>query len=71
MAQRKLAAFRLDPEIIAGLEEVKQRDGVPVSEQVRRALVAWLETKRVNPTAALARRSQPRRPAARPGRTRT
>lgn len=66
MVQRKLAAFRLDPEIIAGLDFVKQRDGVPVSEQVRRALLAWLEAKRVDPAAALARRSQPGRPAVRP-----
>lgn len=44
---RKLAAFRLEPDILDGLQFVKERDGVPVSEQVRRALIAWLETRGV------------------------
>lgn len=47
--QRKLVAFRLDPEIIAGLDAVKVRDGVPASEQIRRALRAWLATKGIDP----------------------
>ena len=45
MTTRKLAAFRLDPEIIDGLQRIKERDGVPVSEQVRRALLAWLQSR--------------------------
>ena len=40
--RRKLAAFRLDREIIDGLRRVKERDGIPTSEQVRRALIEWL-----------------------------
>jgi len=44
---RKLAAFRLDRDILDGLQAVKVRDGVPVSEQVRRALLAWLEARGV------------------------
>ena len=47
MTKRRLAAYRLDPETIAGLEFVKRRDGVPVSEQVRRALESWLDEKGV------------------------
>jgi hypothetical protein len=43
-------AFRIDPDILDGLREVKERDGVPISEQVRRALTAWLESKGVNKT---------------------
>jgi hypothetical protein len=46
----KPATFRIDRAILEGLEEVKRRDGVPVSEQVRRALLAWLETKGVRKT---------------------
>jgi hypothetical protein len=42
---KKQTAFRIDPEILDGLQAVKDRDGVPISEQVRRALVAWLESK--------------------------
>jgi hypothetical protein len=42
---KKQTAFRIDPEILDGLQAVKDRDGVPISEQVRRALTAWLESK--------------------------
>lgn len=42
MTSKKLAAFRLDIELIEGLQAVKDRTGAPIAEQVRRALVAWL-----------------------------
>jgi hypothetical protein len=45
---KKQAAFRIDPPILEGLQTVKERDGVPISEQVRRALRAWLEAKGVD-----------------------
>jgi hypothetical protein len=41
------ATFRLEPEILDGLDKVKVRDGIPHSEQVRRALKAWLKARRV------------------------
>ncbi len=44
---RKQTAFRIEAEILDGLKEVRDRDGVPISEQVRRALRAWLESKSV------------------------
>jgi Ribbon-helix-helix domain len=43
----KPATFRIDRRLLDALEEVKRRDGVPISEQVRRALEAWLEGKGV------------------------
>lgn len=49
MAPKKLAAFRLDLEQIAGLQAVKDRTGAPVAEQVRRAIVAWLKIHGVTP----------------------
>ncbi|MGH9348759.1 MAG: ribbon-helix-helix protein, CopG family [Vicinamibacterales bacterium] len=42
---RKQTNFRIDPDIMEGLQSVKERDGIPISEQLRRALRAWLETK--------------------------
>jgi len=42
MTTKKLAAFRLDLELIDGLEQVKRKTGAPIAEQVRRALYAWL-----------------------------
>jgi Ribbon-helix-helix protein, copG family len=45
MALKRLAAFRLDPDLIAGLEQIKQKTGAPVAEQVRRAIRAWLASQ--------------------------
>jgi hypothetical protein len=51
MTSRKLAAFRLDPPVIEELQAVNDRDGIPISEQVRRALLAWLVDRGVTETA--------------------
>jgi hypothetical protein len=45
-SETKLAAFRLPVAIIDGLLMVKARDGTPQSEQVRRAILAWLRQQR-------------------------
>jgi len=42
---KRQSNFRIDPDIMDGLQRVKERDGIPLSEQVRRALRAWLEVK--------------------------
>ena len=44
---RKIATFRLDDDLLEGLKVVEQRDGVPPSEQARRAIRMWLEAKGV------------------------
>ena len=36
----------LDHDLVAGLERVKKRDGVPAAEQIRRAIRAWLEERK-------------------------
>jgi hypothetical protein len=46
-SKNKQTAFRIDAEILDGLRAIKDRDGVPISEQVRRALTVWLESKGV------------------------
>ena len=43
----KPATFRLEIEILAALEAIRARDGVSVSEQVRRALKQWIAAKGV------------------------
>jgi hypothetical protein len=43
----KPATFRLETEILAALEVIRDRDGVSVSEQVRRALKQWIAAKGV------------------------
>jgi hypothetical protein len=59
---RKQTNLRLDDDILDGLQQVKERDGMPISEQVRRALRAWLETKGIVNKAA-PRRASTRRKA--------
>ena len=44
---RRVTTFRIDADLLDGLQEVWVRDGVAVSEQVRRAIRAWLEQKGV------------------------
>lgn len=46
MVQRRLYNFRIDPDLDAGLKLVKARDGIPESEQIRRAVREWLERRK-------------------------
>jgi hypothetical protein len=41
-ANRTPTTFYLDAHLMAGLKAVKDRDGVSISEQIRRAIAAWL-----------------------------
>ena len=54
-------SFYLDPDLAAGLKLMKEQRGVPESEQVRRAIRAWLEGEGITLKSA---------PPARPARTR-
>jgi hypothetical protein len=49
MPPKELTAFRIDAGVMASLRWVKERDGIPMSIQVDRALRAWLEKKGVTP----------------------
>ena len=63
MSPKELTAFRVEADIMEALRRVKDRDGVPLSVQVDRALRAWLEKKGVavkKPLKASSRKS-PRR----------
>lgn len=44
----KQVSFRLPAETLEALDQIKKRDGVPVSEQVRRALQLWIESKKLS-----------------------
>ena len=43
----KTFTFALPDELKAGLQAVKERDGVSEAEQIRRAIAMWLESKGV------------------------
>jgi predicted CopG family antitoxin len=42
-----ILTFRPDDDIYDAMVSLKERDGIPFSEQIRRALRAWLEAKDV------------------------
>lgn len=42
-----MISLRLDPEQARLLKAIKARDGIPESEQIRRALATWFEQKGV------------------------
>jgi hypothetical protein len=44
---KALYSLRMDPEHARLLKAIKARDGIPESEQIRRALMIWFEQKGV------------------------
>ena len=46
---RVVTTVYLDADLLKGLQRVKERDGVPASEQIRRAIRAWLEEREALP----------------------
>jgi antitoxin component of RelBE/YafQ-DinJ toxin-antitoxin module len=62
MTSRRITTFRIDEELLEGLREVCEREGVPVPEQVRRAIRTWLESKGVIKKAERKRAGTRRRP---------
>ncbi len=45
--RRPLYSFAIDQELLAALRAVKQRDGIPESEQIRRGIRLWLRQRGV------------------------
>ena len=43
----RVLTFRVENDVLAGMKQLKDRDGIPYSEQIRRALRFWLESKGV------------------------
>ena len=42
---RYITTIRLEAPLWEGLQRIRTRDGIAVSEQMRRAITAWLEAK--------------------------
>jgi hypothetical protein len=41
----RFTGFRLPIDLIAALHQIRDRDGVPIAEQARRALSTWVESR--------------------------
>ncbi len=63
MTPRHVTTVRIDEELLEGMRNVEERDGVLVSEQVRRAIRAWLATKGFNVKPARKRAAETRKRA--------
>jgi hypothetical protein len=61
MTPRKLHTFRIDEDQLQEMQAIWDRDGIQVSEQIRRAIRAWLETKGVAPRRAERKRAATRK----------
>jgi len=44
--------IRIDPDLVTALEAIRDADGIPVSEQIRRGIRLWLDQKGAAPTMA-------------------
>jgi metal-responsive CopG/Arc/MetJ family transcriptional regulator len=44
---KRFTGIRIDEELLVGLETLRERDGVPVAESIRRAIRAYLEERGV------------------------
>ena len=58
----KVTTFRIDDDLLEAMEALKERDGIPLSEQMRRALRPWLESKGVIVKAERKRADTRKRP---------
>lgn len=47
MTPLKPVNFRLESELLEALQRIRERDGITVTEQVRRAILAWIDSKGV------------------------
>jgi predicted transcriptional regulator len=51
MSPKTTTTIRIDDALLDGLQYIRQRDGIPVSEQIRRAIQDWLRAKGVSASA--------------------
>jgi hypothetical protein len=56
MSPKKYYTFMIEPELASALKSVKEQDGIPEAEQIRRALREWFEKRKKSaPSRARAR----------------
>jgi len=44
----KFMAFRASPELASAMQQLHARDGIPISEQLRRAMHEWLKKQGIS-----------------------
>ena len=61
-SKTRLTAFRVDQDLMEAMQRLQERDGISYSEQMRRALRPWLESKGVIETTERKRVGPRKRP---------
>ena len=56
-----LRTFTMTPELLDGIERLRERDGVPASTTVQRAVRAWLVRERILPARQQVKKKRARR----------
>ena len=49
--KRKMVSIYMDPDLVAGLELVRSRDGVPMAEECAKGIRQWLTERKALSTA--------------------
>jgi predicted DNA-binding protein len=62
MSPKTTTTIRIDDELLKGMQSLEELEGVPVSEQVRRAIEKWLAEKGTNVKSATVARQRGGRP---------
>ena len=62
MTPRRKYSFYIDDQQAEGLKQIKERDGVLESEQIRRAIDGWLQNKGVVKQKSRSKRAVTRKP---------
>jgi hypothetical protein len=42
---RKLTNFLVDPDLLEALRAIREKDGIPIGEQIRRGIKLWLQAR--------------------------
>lgn len=50
--------IRIDPDLVKALEAIRDAEGIPVSEQIRRGIRLWLDQKGAIPKAKRATKAR-------------
>jgi Arc/MetJ-type ribon-helix-helix transcriptional regulator len=59
--RRRVATVRLDRDVVEAMEQLRERDGMQFSEQIRRALRLWLPSRGMSLSKADRKRVDPRK----------
>lgn len=58
---RPVYTFRIDEDLLVNMQALKERDGIPYSEQIRRGLKLFFQERRIGATSKAAKKPKAKR----------